>query len=117
MSIFVKHTQPFTAVPNHLVNNDSICAEALAVITYLAGKPMGWIARAYDIKKRFKWGDFTWRRVSKELKALGLLRHLPHSDGTQLIFELTWAEQPLDNSVDKGCEPPVGKTHGGKPNR
>lgn len=105
MSIFVKHTQPFTAVPNHLVNNDNISANALAVITYLAGKPTGWIARSYDIKRRFKWGDYTWRCVSKELRALGLLRDISHSEGKQLIFELEW--EIMNKPVDKPCDPPV----------
>ncbi len=107
MSILVKHNQPFTAVPNHLVNNDDISANALAAITYLAGKPMGWIARSYDIKRRFKWGDYTWRCVSKELRALGLLRDMNHCEGKQLIFELTWEEKAVNNPVDKHVEPPV----------
>lgn len=119
MSVFVKHSQPFTAVPNHLVNNDNISANALAAITYLAGKPTGWIARSYDIKKRFRWGDHTWRSVSKELRGLGVLRDMPHADGKQLIFELSWEEkhkaEGVDKPVDESCEPPVDFQQVGKP--
>lgn len=115
MSIFVKHNQPFTAVPNHIVNNPDISANALAVITYLSGKPTGWIARSYDIKKRFRWGDYTWRCVSKELRALGLLSDISHPEGKQLIFELIWEEKTIvkasekgvDKPLDKPCDPPV----------
>ena len=103
----IKQTsQPFTAVPNYIVNNEDISAEALAVITYLAGKPDGWIARSYDIRKRFKWGNFIWRRVSRELRALGFISDIKHADGTDLIFEIKWQEP--NNPVDKPCDPPVG---------
>lgn len=103
----LKHTgQPFTAVPNYIVNDENISAEALAVITYVAGKPNGWIVRSYDIRRRFKWGDFVWRRVSRELRELGFITIVKHADGTDLNFEIKWQE--VDKPVKKPCDPPVG---------
>lgn len=105
MPIFVKHTQPFTAVPNHIVNNQNISVEALGVITYLAGKPEGWIARVYDIRKRFKLGEKKWERISKELRALGVLSHIQTGEGRQLVFELKWIREDVDKPVEKPCDP------------
>lgn len=79
---------PFSWLPNHLVNDPNVSAEALAVALYLNGKPVGWQARPADIRKRFGWGRHTWLKVSKELKALGLLNEIKHVEGTSLVFEL-----------------------------
>src|SRR6185312_14025850 len=114
----IKHKQPFTIVPNFLVNDLNISANALAVISYLAGKPEGWIVRPYDIKKRFKWGNHTWRKVSIELRDIGLVADKKHSGGTTLYFEIKWDKpqkpQNTTSIVDnEPVEPPVENQHVG----
>ncbi len=78
--------QPFSWLPNYLINDPSVSAEVLAVALYLNGKPDNWRCRPFDIKKRFGWGDRIWYRVSRELKELGLLHENITKDGTQLWF-------------------------------
>ena len=82
-----KHT-PFSWLPNYLVNDAAVSAEALAAALYLHGKPDGWRARPFDLRKRFGWGESKWEKISKELKDLNLLHKKITKDGTQLWFEL-----------------------------
>lgn len=95
-----KSKAPFSWLPNYLVNDPNVSAEALAAALYLNGKPEGWRTRPFDIRKRFGWGDRKWRRVSKELKTLGLLHERKVAEGTILWFEL-----PTDPPVQKSSLP------------
>jgi len=78
----------FTWLPNCIVYEWGLSAEALAAALYLNGKPSGWQARPFDVQARFNWGDHIWRRVSKELKSHNLLREEITQSGTKLWFEL-----------------------------
>ena len=79
---------PFSWLPNYLVNDPDVSADALAVALYLNGKPAGWQVRPEDIKNRFKFGDHTWRKVSRQLKACNLLHEKITKNGTKLWFEI-----------------------------
>jgi len=63
--------QTFTVVVNEVT--DGMSANALAAYVYLMSKPADWTIRPADVRKRFGWGDFTWREVSKELRDAGVL--------------------------------------------
>lgn len=78
----------FAWLPNCIVYEWGLSAEALGVALYLHGKPAGWKARPFDIQKHFKFGDYTWRKVSKELKSFGLLHERKVQSATELWFEL-----------------------------
>lgn len=78
----------FAWLPNCIVYDWGLSAEAIAVALYLNGKPAGWQTRPFDIQNHFKWGQRIWRRVSKELKECGLITEKKHAGGTSLRFEL-----------------------------
>lgn len=98
-------TEFFAWLPNCIVYEWGLSAEALAAALYLNGKPAGWQARPFDIQNHFKWGVRIWRKVSKELKGFGLLNEKKHKEGTSLWFaipdmSLTITKKPpLQNST------------------
>jgi len=94
-SIKVRISNPFSWLPNSLVSDENVSAEALAVALYLNGKPDNWHARPFDIRKRFGWGDKKWRSVSKELVSLGLLKYTKHQKGTTVTFHVDFAPVPF----------------------
>jgi len=52
---------------------NSLSAEALAAWAYLSGKPPQWKVRVEEVRAHFGWGDFLWRKVSRELRERGLM--------------------------------------------
>lgn len=78
----------FTWLPNCIVYEWGLSAEALGVALYLNGKPAGWQTRPFDVQNHFKFGDSKWRRLSKELKGFGLLVEEITAEGTKLWFTL-----------------------------
>ncbi len=60
-------------IPNHLINEGGLSAEAIAVLVWILAQPADYTFRVPDIKKRFGWGNFLWRRISAELKERGIL--------------------------------------------
>lgn len=102
---------PFSWLPNYLVNDPNVSAEALAVALYLHGKPEGWRARPTDIRNRFKWGKHTWLKVSKELKGLNILHETKNQSGTTLTFNInTQMEQSAPADFRTVRKPTVGKS-------
>ena len=82
-------TEFFAWLPNCIVYDWGLSADALAAALYLNGKPAGWQARPFDIRAHFKWGERIWLRVSRELKSVDLLREKRiATGGTELWFEL-----------------------------
>jgi hypothetical protein len=77
---------PFAQLPNHIAQNPNISDRALAVISYLISHGTKWQARVSDIKKRFKYGDKAWWKISKELRELGVLSDKPTKEGRILEF-------------------------------
>lgn len=85
--IKVRIRYQFAPVPRELAQNLSVSANTLAVITYLCSKGENWTPRVYDIKKRFGFGDHTWRGISLEMRELGVMELKKTSQGTELIFD------------------------------
>lgn len=97
----------FSWLPNYLVNDPNVSAEALACALYLNGKPAGWRARPFDLRKRFGWGDRKWRKISTELKAHRLLHEKITKDGTILWFDIPEsATSPVDTPTVHFSGPP-----------
>lgn len=66
----------FVAVPNSVVDDERLSADALAVLVYLARLSGGRgprVVRVAAICKRFEWGKDKWQRVARELRAVGAL--------------------------------------------
>lgn len=93
--INVRFKQPFAAVPNKIAQDPNVSADTLACITYLISRGDNWTARVSDIRKRFKWGDHTWRKVSKEMHTLGVLIAVPTSGGKKLEFNPWVTDLPV----------------------
>lgn len=62
-----KHTVNFTIVPNDILNDTNLKAEALGLLVYLIGKPENWKINAEQLGMRFGWGR---DKVYKVLKSL-----------------------------------------------
>lgn len=69
----VNEHRDISMLPNHLVNDGGLTAEALAAIVWILSQPSEYTFRVPDIQKRFGWGGFLWRRISTELKTHGIL--------------------------------------------
>ena len=52
---------------------DTLSGDALAAWVYMCGRPPGWTVSVNEVRSRFGWGDFVWRKVSKELRERGLM--------------------------------------------
>jgi hypothetical protein len=107
--VIAKKSQPFSWLPNSLVNDPSISMEILAIALYLNGKPENWRTRPFDICARFKIGKRVWLRISRELKELGFLIEKKTQDGTELWFSLdsyiaTKLSIPLQDDTLSTCE-------------
>ena len=66
----------FVAVPNAVVDDTRLGADALAVLVYLArlaGGRGSRIVRVGAILKRFGFGKDKWQRIARELRAVGAL--------------------------------------------
>lgn len=66
----------FVAVPNSVVDDQEVSADALAVLVYLArlaGGRGSRIVRVSAVRDRFGWGKERWQRVSRELRSVGAL--------------------------------------------
>lgn len=61
-------------ISSNLINEGGLTAEAIAALIWIKAQPEDYTFRVRDIKKRFGWGNFLWRRVSAELKELGILK-------------------------------------------
>jgi len=86
------YQDPFTPVPNYIINDPTMLLETRMTWIYLFSKRNipGWIVRPYDIQKALGFKDFVWRQVSKQLKELGYLIEFHTADGKQLRFVWDW---------------------------
>lgn len=100
--------QTFTTVVNEVVSGMS--ANALATYVYLMSKPNDWIIRPTDVRNRFGFGEYTWRKVAKELREKGVMfdRLDRDPDGKVVRRTLYIGSQPIDEM--KGCETSIPLT-------
>lgn len=107
----------FVAVPNGVVDDARLSAEALAVLVYLARLAGGRgprIVRVAAICKRFGFGKDKWQRIARELRAVGALADNfgRTDDGRNIVRSLVvgWPK-PVDpesrkiRRTGKTCEP------------
>lgn len=73
-------------VPEDIVNGQ-ISSDGLAVIAWIIARNKQKIDIS-SIKKRFKWGDVVWRRVSKELRDYKFLSSHHTKGGTEIHFDM-----------------------------
>ena len=107
----------FVAVPNGVVDDARLSAEALAVLVYLARLAGGRgprIVRVAAICKRFDFGKDKWQRIARELRAVGALSDNfgRTDDGRNIVRSLVvgWPKpaQPVSRKTrrtGKTCEP------------
>jgi hypothetical protein len=101
---FIAMGEQYTTL--HTDTLTSLSAEAVAAWTYLSTKPPGWKVRVEEVRAHYGWGDFTWRKVSKELRERGLLTSeaLRGSRGKIVAREITI------HSISPGAAPKRGKS-------
>ncbi len=61
-------------IPDYLINEGGLSSEAIAALVWIKAQPENYTFRINDVKKRFGWGNFLWRRISNELKERGILK-------------------------------------------
>jgi len=95
--------QTFTVVVNEVIQGMS--ANAIAAYVYLMGKPSDWTIRPTDVRKRYGWGEYTWRSVAKELRGKGVLFDQIERDGDGRVTKkvLYIGSQPIDE-INHGVE-------------
>ena len=88
---------PFTPVPNYIINDPGMLLETRMTWIYLFSKRNipGWITRPYDVQKALGFKDHVWRKVSKQLKELGYLIEITTNEGKSLKFVWEWHKMKL----------------------
>ena len=94
--------QPFTMVPNFIINDATLLSESRMTWIYLFSKAgiKNCTARSYDVQKALGFGDHVWRKVSKQLRERGYLVLLDSADGSKLKFTWSWSQLIHDDTVD-----------------
>lgn len=90
-SVNCRYTEPFGAVPRYLAQDETLSADALAVVTYLCSKPKDWKPNVVDIKRRFNWGKAKWDKAAKQLRDRNILTLNKTQDGSNYDFN-PWPE-------------------------
>ncbi len=66
--------EPYSKLNHKFIQKSKLSNSSIRVVLYLRSFPKTWIPRPLDIQKNCNFGDFVWRRVSKELREAGYLR-------------------------------------------
>lgn len=93
---------PFTPVPNYIINDPGMLIEAKMTWIYLFSKRNipGWRVHPRHIQKILGYKDFVWRKVSQQLHELGYLVSKKIQGGTLISFVWDWDE--LNKSFKPG---------------
>lgn len=106
----IKLEQKFTVVPNSIIQNESLSAEARCLWVYLASLPSDWRPYMAQLGRALGFGRDKMQRVVKELEDVQALRrtHTRGSDGraTGMIWELgEIGDLPENKAPGSDCPP------------
>lgn len=106
---------PFTQVPNEIIYDNRLSAQAKGVALYLFSRPDGWNFNSVEITKHFTNGKDSIRASLRELEAIGYLRRIEIRDGgngrfSHVDYELLFSINDCGKDTDDG-----NPVHGGKP--
>jgi len=102
-------SDPFTPVPNYIINDPGMLLETKMTWIYLFSKRNipGWTVHPGNVQKALGFKDFVWRKVSLQLRELGYLILMETSNGSRLRFVWDWDykrgafKPPVDKAVNK----------------
>ena len=89
---------PFTLVPNFIINDPSWSIETKMTWIFLFSKRHipGWTVRPFYVQKILGYGERAWRRAYKDLTDMGYLKIQKTQKGTIIQFTYDWAYKPMD---------------------
>jgi hypothetical protein len=89
---------PFTLVPNFIINDPSWSIETKMTWIFLFSKRHinGWSVRPFYIQKILGYGERAWRRVYKDLTEMGYLKTFKTKNGTIIQFTYDWAYKAIE---------------------
>ena len=107
-----KRKNPFSQIPNALLNDSRISFKAKGLYAYMYSKPDNWNFTIKSIASQNKDGIDSVSSALKELKQYGWVEYEKHSDGTgsyYLLDELPKTENPNQENPNQGF-PNKGKS-------
>jgi len=103
----------YSIIPNDIMNNDALNAEAVGVLVYLLSKPDNWEVRDHQLRERFGFGRDKLAGVIKILKAAGYFRRRQYRNSQGQFVTVT---DVFDHVVAPDPNPTVpAKTVAGSP--
>jgi hypothetical protein len=103
---------PFVAVPRHVLQlvGEKISPEALGVLVWLAGRPVGAQLQVGTICRAMRFGKDKWQRIARELRAVGALIVAPivcHETNRMFgqSYAVRWPEAPAKASQKPSPRP------------
>ena len=92
-----KPQHDFTMVPNHVLKDPRLSAEAVGLLCWLMMNADGYTVMLSDIEQRFGFKKTRWRRIRDELKHVGALEQVfTPRQGTSLI--VGWPSPETDTT-------------------
>lgn len=85
-AIIRKEIDPFTIVPNQVLNSLEISLAAKGMYAYMKSKPDNWNFTIRSMAKQLKEGQTAISSAVKELRACGLVSYQKQNDGTGIYF-------------------------------
>lgn len=112
-TILKKENIPFTQVPNVIIYDEKLSAQAKGVACYLFSRPDGWHFNYIEIASHFKNSEDTIRKLLKELEKAGYLTREKIREGgkfARVEYRLSFTNLVKTNLV----KTKTGKTKTGK---
>ena len=94
--VFRDFSHTFAVVPGPLIDNKHISDSAMALYTYIMGKPPTWVPRMGAARERFGWGLSKQQRAVRELVAEGYAKRtiVVDNDGNITGSTYTFYDKP-----------------------
>lgn len=108
-----KDVDPFTVVPNQVLNSMDISLSAKGMYAYMKSKPDNWNFTIRSMAKQLKEGQTAISSAVKELRDAGLVTYKKNTDGTGIYF--VHASFPRESLEPEN--PNHGNPNEGKPKR